>query len=146
MLVAVAHSNGKPPIMHAACDASWLKSEKDAIDAAVAKHGALFVRGLGLSDASQCALSFRQLADLILEKEAYAPRRSYADRVYSSTTWPAHQTMCMHNELSYRLEVPQRMLFACVVPPDDAGATPLADGAAVLSLLPASVVKRFEKL
>ena len=63
-------------------------------------------------------------------------RRVHADGVYSSTAWPANQPMCMHHELSYRLEVPGLVLFACLQPPTSGGATGVADGAAVLDALP----------
>ena len=50
----------------------------------------------------------------MIEKEAFARRQAYSDGVYSSATWPPNQPMCMHHELSYRLEVPSLMLFACL--------------------------------
>ena len=43
--------------------------------------------------------------------------------IYSSTKWPANQPMCMHHELSYTLEFPGLMLFACLDRADRGGAT-----------------------
>ena len=84
----------------------------------VAEHGAVLVRGLGLRDAAETTAVFRRLAgNLMSEKEAFARRQVYADGVYSSATWPANQPMCMHHELSYRLEVPSLLLFACLSAP-----------------------------
>jgi alpha-ketoglutarate-dependent taurine dioxygenase len=51
----------------------------------------------------------------------------------------------MHHELSYRLEVPGLMLFACLTAPAAGGATGVADGRSVLLALPAEVVERFER-
>ena len=68
----------------------------------------------------------------MVEREAFARRQVYADGVYSSATWPANQPMCMHHELSYRLEFPGLMLFACLSAPTAGGATAVAgfaDGA-----------------
>lgn len=53
--------------------------------------------------------------------------------------------MCMHHELSYRLEFPGLMLFACLTAPADGGATGVADAAKVLQALPAGLVTRFEQ-
>jgi alpha-ketoglutarate-dependent taurine dioxygenase len=53
--------------------------------------------------------------------------------------------MCLHHELSYVLEFPGLMLFACLVAPTDGGATPVADSAAVLRALPDGLVERFER-
>jgi alpha-ketoglutarate-dependent taurine dioxygenase len=51
----------------------------------------------------------------------------------------------MHHELSYRLEVPGLLLFACLVAPESGGATGVADGPTVLAALPPDLVQRFER-
>ncbi len=103
------------------------------------------IRGLGLRDAAEAEAVFRQLGDLMTETEAFAPRTRYAPGVYSATKWPPNQSMCVHHELSYADSVPSLMLFACLVAPEVGGATPLADGAAVLDALPRDLVERFER-
>jgi alpha-ketoglutarate-dependent taurine dioxygenase len=65
--------------------------------------------------------------------------------VYSSSTWPPNQPMCMHHELSYTLEFPGLMLFACLGAPTEGGATAVADSENVLDALPAELVERFER-
>ncbi len=140
---------GKPPMLRAeaAGDAPrWAADHRHALRAAVAEHGSLLVRGLGLRDAAETGAVFRQLASLMIEREAYTPRRSYSPGVYSSTKWPPHQPMCMHHELSYRLEFPGLMLFACLVAPTDGGATPVADSPTVLRALPPELIGRFEQV
>src|SRR5262245_55636217 len=113
--------------------------------AVVAEHGFARVRGLGIRSVAEAEAVFRQLGDLMDEVEAFAPRRRYAQGVYSATTWPANQPMCVHHELSYALEVPSLMLFACLTPPSAGGATPVADGLPVLGALPAELVERCER-
>jgi len=88
---------------------------------------------------------FRQLGSLVTEREAFAPRRQYAEGVYSSSQWPPNQPMCMHHELSYALRVPSLMVFACFTAPTGGGATPLADSPTVLDALPHALVERFER-
>jgi len=111
----------------------------------VAEQGSTRIRGLGLRDAAEAEAVFRQLGELMTETEAFAPRTLYAPGVYSATKWPPNQPMCVHHELSYAYEVPTLMLFACLVAPGVGGATPLADGAAVLDALPRDLVERFER-
>jgi alpha-ketoglutarate-dependent taurine dioxygenase len=124
----------------------WAAEHKDALRAAVAEHGSVMVRGLDLRSAVEITAVFRQLArGLMIEKEAFASRRIYSDGVYSSATWPANQPMCMHHELSYTLEFPGLMLFACLSAPTSGGATAVADSRAVLNALPADLVARFER-
>src|SRR2546425_12329377 len=116
---------GKPQMLRveAPGDAPrWAAEHRDALRAAVAEHGSLLVRGLGLRDAAETEAVFRGLASLMTEKEAFAPRRSYSHGVYSSSKWPPNQTMCMHHGLSYTLEFPGLLLFACPCAPTRRGA------------------------
>ena len=148
-LLDVERQPGKPPLLRVAPTrdaAGWAAEHRDALRAVVAEHGAVMVRGLGLSDPEQVIAVFHQLAtQLMADREAFASRRSYGPGVYSSSTWPPNQPMCMHHELSYRLEFPGLMLFACLVPPASGGATGVADAARVLQALPADLVERFER-
>jgi alpha-ketoglutarate-dependent taurine dioxygenase len=138
----------KPPILRvdAPDDAPrWAVGYRDALRALVAEHGSLLVRGLGLRDAAVSEAVFRRLGSLMTEVEAFAPRRRLAQGVYSSTKWPSNQPMCMHHELSYVLEPPSFMMFACLVAPTGGGATPVADSPTVLDALPSDLVERFEQ-
>ena len=140
---------GKPPMLRVDSteDAPrWAAEHRDALRAFVAEHGALLVRGLGLRDAALTEAVFRQLGSLVEEREAFAPRRRYAEGVYSASKWPPNQHMCMHHELSYAVEFPSLMLFACVVAPTGGGETPVADSVNVLNALPADLVERFERV
>src|SRR5438105_185297 len=139
---------GKPPMLpvRATGDAArWAAEHRNALGALVAEHGALLVRGLGLCDQTETEAVFRQLGRLMTETEAFAPRQRYSQGVYSSSKWPPNQPMCMHHELSYVLEFPSLILFACLSAPSDGGATPVADSPTVLHALPTELIKRFER-
>ena len=124
----------------------WAAENRDALRALVAEHGSVRVRGLGLRDAAEAGAVFRRLAgELMGDTEAFAPRQPISDGVYSSSTWPPNQPMCMHHELSYALESPGLMLFACLGAPAAGGATAVADSATVLAALPSDLVERFER-
>jgi len=148
-LLEVDLQPGKPPILsvEATGDApSWAAEYRDALREVVAEHGSVLVRGLDLRNAAEISAVFRRLASsLMIEREAFAARQVYADGVYSSATWPANQPMCMHHELSYRLEVPSLMLFACLSAPTEGGATAVSDSPTVLEALPKDLTERFER-
>jgi alpha-ketoglutarate-dependent taurine dioxygenase len=139
---------GKPPVLQAETtgDATlWAAEHRNALRAFVAEHGSVLVRGLGLRHAAETEAVFRQFGSLMAEREAFAPRRRYSEGVYSASKWPLNQHMCMHHELSYALEPPGLMLFACLVAPTGGGETPVADSPTVLHALPAELVERFER-
>jgi alpha-ketoglutarate-dependent taurine dioxygenase len=141
---------GKPPMLRAEAtgDApAWAAERRDALRAVVADHGSVLVRGLGLRDAAEVAAVFQRLTTtgLMTEREAFAARQVYSDGVYSSSKWPPNQPMCMHHELSYTLEFPGMMLFACLGAASAGGATGVADSPTVLNALPPQLVQRFER-
>ena len=148
-LLTVERQPGKPPILRAEApgDApSWAAEHRDALRTVVAEHGSVLVRGLGLRDTTEIGAVFRRLGTgLMTEKEAFASRRTYSDGVYSSSKWPSNQPMCMHHELSYTLEFPGLMLFACLQAPTDGGATGVADSPTVLDALPTELIERFDR-
>jgi alpha-ketoglutarate-dependent taurine dioxygenase len=140
---------GKPPLVRVDAPGNlpgWAAEHREALRAVVAEHGSVLVRGLGLGTAAEVDSVFRRLAsELVTEQEPFAPRQAFSDGAYSSTPWPPKEPMCMHNELSYRLQVPGLMLFACLTAPTQGGATAVADSIAVLEALPAELVERFER-
>ncbi|MGW3285052.1 TauD/TfdA family dioxygenase [Streptomyces sp. NPDC001002] len=140
---------GAPPLLHAKSElhpANWVAAHRDALHAVLLEHGCVLVRGLGLADPDATEAVARRLTDrLMSDREPFAPRRGYADGVYSSTKWPPNQQMCMHHEVSYGLEFPGLLLFACLEAPESGGATAVTDASAVLQALPAALVERFER-
>ncbi|MET8955749.1 TauD/TfdA family dioxygenase [Streptomyces sp. NPDC004393] len=139
----------KPPVLHVEAPgdaAAWAAEHRDALRAQVTEHGALLVRGLGVRETDQVGAVFAGLTDgLMTEREAFAPRQSLGPGLYSSSAWPDNQPMCMHHELSYTLEVPGLMLFACLRAPGQGGATAVADAERVLQALPTTLSERFER-
>jgi alpha-ketoglutarate-dependent taurine dioxygenase len=144
----VSQQAGKPPIMQvesAGEPSRWVSRHRDALRDSVTLHGSVLIRGLGIRDIAEAAAVFAEFGSVMTEREAFAPRRAYADGVYSSSNWPANYPMCMHHELSYALEFPGLLLFACLVAPEDGGATPVAESQALLRSLPAELVEPFER-
>ncbi|HEY5882964.1 MAG TPA: TauD/TfdA family dioxygenase [Nakamurella sp.] len=141
---------GSPPILRVdgvVDTPRWAAENRDALRSLVIEQGSVMVRGLRLRHAAEVGAVFRQLAPagLLIEKEAFASRQSYSEGVYSSSKWPSNQPMCMHHELSYVLQPPTLMMFACLTAPTTGGATAVADSTAVLESLPPGLVQRFEQ-
>lgn len=139
---------GRIPLLETSSQdpAAWAAGHRDALRAAVLAHGCVLVRGLDLRTPADVTAVFGVIsAEPVIEREPFATRQRYSDGVYSSAKWPANQPMCMHHELSYRLEFPGMLMFGCLAAPTAGGATAVADAAAVLAALPPAVVSRFER-
>ncbi|NEC07324.1 TauD/TfdA family dioxygenase [Streptomyces sp. SID7909] len=124
----------------------WAAGARDELHTALAEHGAVLVRGLGLRTPVDVAAVLGQLGvEPVVEREAFAPRERHAPGVHSSSAWPPNQPMCMHHELSYTLGFPHLLLFACLSEPTTGGTIGLADAAGVLRALPEALTDRFER-
>src|SRR5262249_29954229 len=141
---------GRPPVLQADADGgnaeAWMSAHREALRAVVAEHGCVLVRGLGVRDAADAGAVFGRLAtSLMTEKEAFTSRRTYPGGLYSSSKWPPNQLMCMHHELSYALDFPGLMMFACLSAPTSGGAAAGGDSPAGLRAPPARLVQRVRR-
>nr|WP_238947909.1 TauD/TfdA family dioxygenase [Caldimonas brevitalea] len=121
-----------------------------AVQALVAEQlhdvGALLFRGLELASPSAFQSFARSFGHPLLTYEfASTPRSSVEQGVYTSTEYPAHQSIPLHNEQSYTLQWPMKIWFHCVQPSLTGGETPIADSRLILRRLDPRLVERFER-
>ncbi|MFE7313179.1 TauD/TfdA family dioxygenase [Streptomyces sp. NPDC057555] len=123
--------------------ADFTRLSGPAVRDLVARHGAVLVRGLGLSAPNDLADAARWLGVTpMAEREGFTSRTDHGGGVYSGSQWPADEPMCMHHELSYAAQVPSLALFGCLTAPAAGGATAVADARTLLRTLPADLVER----
>ncbi|SEN89995.1 TauD/TfdA family dioxygenase [Actinacidiphila rubida] len=140
---------GSPATTHAAGlgsmdgAAAWLRRNLPEVQAALHTHGTVFLRGLPVATVEDVAA----VRDILIPestpyREKATPRSDFGHGVASSTDLPPSQSIRMHNENSYTLTFPGKLLFACLVEPPVGGATPVADCRAVLRNLPERIADR----
>ncbi|MEV8631146.1 TauD/TfdA family dioxygenase [Streptosporangium sp. NPDC051023] len=110
---------------------------------ALTEHGALYLRGLPLTDVED----FAKIRDVIIPRhtpyrEKATPRSDFGNGVFSSTDLPPSQSIRMHNENSYTLTFPGLLMFACLTAPAEGGATPVADCRKVLRNIPPRLTEK----
>jgi len=126
--------------------ADWVDSRREAIAEALREHGAVLFRGFRPLETEDVARLAENLGGPAASyQERSSPRRQVADRVYTSTEYPAYQEIFFHNENSYATSWPGRLLFVCVRPAATGGQTPLADVRAVCRRIPATLRRRFQR-
>lgn len=92
--------------------------------------------------------TFRQFAQafghpLLNYEFGSTPRSNVTQGVYTSTEYPAHQSIPLHNEQAYTLEWPMKIWFYSVVAAQTGGETPIADSREVYRRMPESIRQRF---
>ena len=76
---------------------------------------------------------------------ASTPRTAVSSGIYTSTEYPAHQHIPLHNEQAYTRDWPMKIWFHCVTAAPTGGETPIADSRAIYRRMPTSIRQRFEQ-
>lgn len=106
--------------------------------------GALLFRGFDIASGGGLqAFSAAFGAPLLSYEFGSTPRSKLAAGVYTSTEYPPHQHIPLHNEQSYTRRWPLKIWFHCVQPASTGGATPIADSRAIYRLIDPALRQRF---
>jgi alpha-ketoglutarate-dependent taurine dioxygenase len=124
----------------------WFAEAMPRLLPALRQSGALLLRGFPLRDADDFRTAVAAMAP---ELRGYAggtsPRSRVTDGVYTSTEYPRHLEIPLHNEMSYSGRWPERLYFFCAEPPPTGGETPIADSRRILAAMPAEIVAELER-
>jgi alpha-ketoglutarate-dependent taurine dioxygenase len=119
----------------------WLRDE-------IASHlpvvGGMLLRGFDVAGVD----GFRSFATafghpLLTYEFASTPRSTVSSGIYTSTEYPAHQHIPLHNEQAYTCDWPMKIWFYCVMPAKSGGETPIADSRRIYESMPDTIRKRF---
>lgn len=112
----------------------------EQIAAAVHTRGAVLLREFdvpSIDDFRHFAASFGH--SLLSYEFGSTPRTDIGSGIYTSTEYPAHQSIPLHNEQSYSREWPMKIWFHCVAPAVTGGETPIADSRAIYRRMPKDI-------
>lgn len=125
---------------------AWATAHRDEIAAVLQRRGALLFRGFAVdTPAAFAAVAGAILGECLEYRERSTPRRTVAERIYTSTEYPASEAIFPHNENSYQHVWPLRVVFACLEPAASGGETPLVDVRRVATALDPTEARRFEE-
>jgi alpha-ketoglutarate-dependent taurine dioxygenase len=82
---------------------------------------------------------------LVDYKYRSTPRTRVSGKIYTSTSYPAHQTIPLHNEMSYSRQWPMIIGFLCIEPSPQGGETPLADSRQVFAQIDPAIREEFSR-
>jgi alpha-ketoglutarate-dependent taurine dioxygenase len=108
--------------------------------------GAILFRDFGLLPLGDFEeLLTRISGELVDYSYRSTPRTQVSGKIYTSTSYPAHQTIPLHNEMSYSRQWPMIIGFLCIEPSPEGGETPLADSREVFAQIDPAVKEEFSR-
>jgi hypothetical protein len=123
---------------------AWAASRRARILALLLGNGGILFRGFRLGGGPELERFIRVLADDLLDYTYRStPRTAVGGKIYTSTEYPADQSIPMHNEMSYASSWPRKICFFSMQVAATGGETPLADSRKVLARIAAPICRRF---
>jgi alpha-ketoglutarate-dependent taurine dioxygenase len=124
----------------------WVQANREAMLQKLQTIGAILFRDFGLLPLRDFEeLLTRVSGELVDYSYRSTPRTQVSGKIYTSTSYPAHQTIPLHNEMSYSRQWPMIIGFLCIEPSPEGGETPLADSREVFAQIDRAVREEFSR-
>ncbi|MEG4889091.1 TauD/TfdA family dioxygenase [Microcoleus sp. F8-D3] len=122
----------------------WAAKNREQIEIWLCQHGGILFRDCGITEIA----AFEQLVSAIsgeLLDYSYrsTPRSQISGKIYTSTEYPAAQSIPLHNEMSYSRSWPMKIAFFCVKSAEAGGETPIADSRKIFQHLNPKIKEQF---
>jgi hypothetical protein len=122
----------------------WVDDHLDLVGDLVRRQSAVLLRHFSAQTADLGAVVAAVAGSALLDYiNRSTPRERVAGRVFTSTAYPAAETIPLHSEQSYTTSWPSVIGFRCVRPAEVDGQTPLARNHDILAALPDDLTRRF---
>ena len=123
---------------------SWVGRNVEELRRALRTAGAVMIKNVPVADDGELAAVAEVVGGGTLDyTERSTPRSKVKGKVYTSTEYPADQSIPQHNESAYSVNWPDNLFFYCALAAQQGGETPVADSRVVLGSLPGHLVEKF---
>ena len=123
---------------------TWALSNREFLNTHLLRHGGILFRDFKVSSCEVFEQFVIVCSQQLLEyRERSSPRTQVSENIYTSTDYPANQSIFLHNENSYQHSWPLKIFFFCLTPAVQGGETPIADCRRVLAHINVKIRERF---
>ncbi len=123
----------------------WLETNKNHFETQLSTYGTVLLRGFNLEKHN----SFESIINIICEEVIIGygdlPEEKGSKKIYGSTPYPEDMKILYHNESSHLSTWPTRQFFACVIPAEIGGETPIVDCRKIYQTMDVSLRKDLEE-
>jgi alpha-ketoglutarate-dependent taurine dioxygenase len=123
---------------------TWAASNRDAIASWLLQHGGLLFRNFNIREVFQFEQFIQTLSGTLLDYSYRStPRSQVSGKIYTSTEYPANQSISLHNEMAYSLSWPMKIWFCCLKTAEWGGETPIVDSRKVFQRIDSKIKDKF---
>jgi alpha-ketoglutarate-dependent taurine dioxygenase len=123
---------------------TWAVSNQDAIATWLLQHGGILFRNFDIREIAQFEQFIQTISGTLLDYSYRStPRHQISGKIYTSTEYPAAQSIPLHNEMSYSLSWPMKIWFFCMKSPERGGETPISDSRIIFQRINPKIKEKF---
>jgi alpha-ketoglutarate-dependent taurine dioxygenase len=124
----------------------WVEKNKSKLDKEILTHGGILLRNFNISSVSEFSRFAQFLCPNLLDYTYRStPRTKLGNKIYTATEYPPHLEIPLHNENSYSLSWPQKIIFFSPLVAANGGETPVANSRKIYQKIDHSIKEKFER-
>lgn len=124
----------------------WANHNRNSLEQQLLTFGGVLLRGFPVNDVDCLEQFVQSVSDELLEYRFRAsPRTQMGNRIYSSTDYPAEESIFPHHEHAFCPTFPLRIYFCCLTAARQGGETPIGNARAIFRHLNPGIRKRFSE-
>jgi alpha-ketoglutarate-dependent taurine dioxygenase len=126
---------------------SWADSNRSFIERLLYKHGGILFRNFKVNNVESLKQFIQATSngEFLSYQDGSSPRTLIQENLYTSTDYPAAQSIFLHSELSYANTWPLKIYFHCLQAAEQGGETPIADTRKVCDRISPKTRDRFRE-
>lgn len=123
----------------------WATSNQETVKTLLLNYRALLFRNFNINstDLFNQFIKTTSTGELLEYRDRSSPRHEISGKIYTSTDYPAEQSIFLHNEGTYWLTWPLKIYFGCLIAPQQGGETPIADCRNIFQRINPKIRERF---
>jgi len=123
---------------------TWATNNREFIQTQLLKYGAILFRNFKVKKVGEFEQIIAGICDEAMEYRYRAsPRTQVSGRIYTSTDYPADQSIFPHNEHAYSPTFPLKIFFFCMTPAQQGGETPIGSCRRIFERIDQKIRDRF---
>jgi alpha-ketoglutarate-dependent taurine dioxygenase len=123
---------------------SWTSDHKEFLEAKLLAHGGILFRNFQVPSVADFERFVATISGELLDYSYRStPRTQVSGKIFTSTEYPAHQSIPLHNENAYSRNWPMKIWFFSAQCAETGGETPVADSRRIYELIPSDIRERF---
>lgn len=123
---------------------SWASDNKEFLEAKLLTHGGILFRHFHVASIADFERFVAAISGELLDYSYRStPRTQVSGKILTSTEYPAHQSIPLHNENAYSRNWPMKIWFFSAQCAETGGETPIADSRRIYELIPSDIRERF---